>query len=59
MGIVTVRDAADGMAEYFNGRLGNVFVVVRRARFSKVFDQPRLFLASLYILLWVDSRQGT
>ena len=39
VGVVAIRDARDGMAEYLDGRLGDVFVVVSRARFPEILEK--------------------
>lgn len=43
---MTVRDSADGMAKYLDGRLWNVFVVVGCARLAEILQVPWDLLAS-------------
>jgi hypothetical protein len=44
--VMTVRDSADGMAKYFDGRLRNVLVIVGRARLAEILQVPWDLLAS-------------
>jgi hypothetical protein len=43
---MTVRDSADGMAKYLDGRLWNMFVIVRRTRLAEILQVPWDLLAS-------------
>lgn len=49
MSVVTVRDSTDGMVENLDRRLGNVFVIVGRARLSEILQVPRDLLASFNV----------
>src|SRR3954454_6013995 len=39
------------MSQDLDGRLGHVFIVVRRARLSEILDHPRLLLAGFNVPL--------
>ncbi len=55
MSVVPIRDAADGMTEDFDRRLGDVLVVVGCASLSKVLEQPGLVLTCLGVFLRCNS----
>ena len=59
MGVVTIRDSAYGMTKYFDGRLGDVLVVIRRTRFAKILEYPGLFFPSLDVRLRLDASEAT
>src|SRR5262249_61570086 len=59
VGVVAIGDAADRMAEDLDRRLGDVLVVVHRARLAQILQLPRLFPARLDIRLWSDAGQRT
>ena len=42
--VVPIRHAANGMAENLDRRLRHVFIVVRRARFSQILQDPGLLV---------------
>ena len=54
MSIVAVRDASHGMAKDFDGRLGEMLVVIRRTSLAKIFEHPRLFFPCLDARLRFD-----
>ena len=54
MSIVTVRDASHGMAKDFDGRLGEMLVVIRRTSLAKIFEHPGLFFSGLDTRLRFD-----
>src|SRR5579885_3498292 len=58
MGVVAVGDAPDRVAQDFDGRLGQVLVVVRRARLPQVFQLPGLLHARLDVCPRPDAGEG-
>ena len=55
VGVVAVRDPADRVAEDLDRRLGDVLVVVRRARLPQVLQLPGLLLAGLDVQPRLDA----
>src|SRR5262249_58462268 len=51
-------DRADGMAQYLHRRLGDVLVIVRRARLPQVLQLPGLLLAGLDVQPRLDAREA-
>ena len=58
MSIVSVGDPADGVPQNLDCRLGDVLVVVSRAGFAQVLEQPGPLAAGLEIRFRLDSRQA-
>ena len=56
---MTVRDSADGMAKYFDGRLWNVFVIVGRARLAEILQVPWDLLASFNVQFRANASEVT
>ena len=54
MGIVTIGDSSCGMAKDFDGRLGEMLVVIRRTSLAKIFEHPGLFFSGLDTRLRFD-----
>jgi hypothetical protein len=57
--VVTVRDSADGMAKYLDGRLWNMFVIVRRARLAEILQVPWGLLASFDVQFRANASEVT
>ena len=58
MRVMTIRDSSNGVAKNFDRRFRHVGVIVGRASFSKIFQDPELLFACLDVLLRFDSRQS-
>jgi hypothetical protein len=54
---MAIRDSADRMAQNLYRRLGDVLVIVRRARLPQVLQVPELLLASLDVQPRLDAGQ--
>ena len=59
MCVMTVRDSADGMAKYFDGRLWNVFVIVGSARLAEILQVPWDLLASFDVQFRANASELT
>ena len=57
VGVVPIRDAADGMSQDLDRRFRHVLVVIGRRSFSKILQNPELLFTRFHILLWLDARQ--
>lgn len=56
---MTVRDSADSMAKYFDGRLRNVLVIVGRARLAEILQVPWHLLASFDVQFRANASEMT
>ena len=47
VGVVTTGDFSSGMAKYFDGRIRQLIVLVRRTCLAKILEPPKLLLVCL------------
>jgi hypothetical protein len=58
VGVVAIGDAADRMAENLDRRLGNVLVVVGRARLAQILQLPRPLFTGFDVRSRLDAGEG-